>query len=151
MKQARKNLKTSSIIVLIFAGLSLINIIFELFFGELNGALNSVALPDGSPDNVVLIAQIFILAISFLLLLPQLYIGFKGLKMAKNPDNSRGHIVWGIILFVFTALGLVSPFMALVRGNGEAFANISELLSIAVDVIVLFEYVKYAKAVRRGI
>ena len=151
MEQARKNLKTSSIVVLILTALSLINILFELFFGELNKELNGAAIPEGSPENIVFITQIFILVVSLLVLLPQLYIGVKGLKIAKSPDSSRGHIVWGVILLVFTALGLFSPFVALIEGNGEAFGNASELCSIAVDVVVLFEYVKYARTVRKGV
>ena len=89
-------------------------------------------------------------SILLLLLLPQAYIGIKGLKIAKKPDPSKGHIIWGIILIVFTATGLISPFLAFIQGN-DVFANISEFCSIAVDVFVLFEYVKFAKAVRNGI
>ena len=151
MEQTRKNLKTSSIIVLALGGLSLLNILFELFFGQLNGELNNAAIPEGAPENIVLITKIFILVVSVLLLLPQAYIGIKGLRIAKKPDSSKGHIVWGIILIVFTATGLISPLLAFVQGNGNAFGNISELCSMVVDVVVLFEYVKYARAVRNGI
>ena len=148
--QSRKNLRISSIVVLALAGLSLLNIIFELFLGELNGELNNAMIPEGAPENVGLIARVFILVVSFLLLLPHVYIGIKGLKMAKTPDASRGHIIWGIILTVFTAIGLISPIVSLVQGSGSAFENVSELCSIAVDVFVLVEYVKYARAVRNG-
>ena len=151
MEKTRKNLKISSIIVLALAGLSLINIIFELFFGEFNKELNNATIPEGAPDNIILISKIFILVVSFLILLPHLYIGIKGLKIAKTPNDSKGHIVWGIILLVFTAIGLIAPLRALIKGNGSIFGNISELCSIVVDVCVLFEYVKYARAVRNGI
>lgn len=150
MQQARKNLKTASIVVLILGGLSLFNTLFELFFGTLNGELNNATLPTDAPDNILSITRIFILVVSVLLLLPQAYIGIKGLKIAKKPDPSKGHIIWGIILIVFTATGLISPFLAFIQGN-DVFANISEFCSIAVDVFVLFEYVKFAKAVRNGI
>lgn len=140
-----------SIIVLALAGLSLLNILFELFFGELNEAFKNATIPEGSPDNVVLIAQIFILVVSVLLLLPQAYIGIKGIKVAQKPVASSGHIVWGIILIVFTAIGLLSPFLALIKGEGKVFENISELCSVAVDVFILVEYVRYARAVRDGI
>ncbi|MBO5883333.1 MAG: hypothetical protein J6Q78_02880 [Clostridia bacterium] len=151
MEQSRKNLKNSSIIVLALAGLSLLNILFELFFGELSGELNNATVPEGAPGNVVLIAQIFILVVSVLMLLPQAYIGIKGLKIAKKPNSSIGHIVWGIILVVFTAAGLISPLVSFLQGNGEAFGNVSEFLSIAVDVAVLAGYVKFAMNVRKGI
>lgn len=151
MEQARKNLKTSSIIVLALAGLSLLNLIFGIFFGDLNTELNNATIPDGSPDNVILITKIFVLVVSFLMLLPQLYVGLKGLKMAKKPDSSRGHIIWGIILLVFTACGLLSPLSAFLQGDSDAFANVAEFMSIAVDVFVLFEFVKYARAVRKAV
>ena len=132
------------------AGLSLLNTVFELFFGELDAAFKSVPLPEGVTESIVLIAQIVILVIAVLVLLPQLYIGIKGLKMAKKPDSSKGHIIWGIILLVITAIGLIAPLRALIQGDGRAFANVSEFLSIAVDVMILFEYVRLARAVRKG-
>ena len=140
-----------SIVVLILAGLSLINILFALFFGELNEELQNATIPEGAPENVGQIAQIFILVVALLLLLPHLYIGIKGIKIAKKPDSSKAHIVWGVILIAFTALALVSPILGLVQGNGEVFENVSELCSIFVDVVVLAEYVKYAIAVRKKI
>ena len=140
-----------SIVVLILAGLSLINILFALFFGELNEELQNATIPEGAPENVGQIAQIFILVVALLLLLPHLYIGIKGIKIAKKPNSSVGHIVWGVILIAFTALTLVSPILGLVQGNGEVFENVSELCSIFVDVVVLAEYVKYAIAVRKKI
>ena len=151
MEQSRKNLKNSSIIVLALAALSLLNIIFGLFFGELNGELNNATIPEGAPKNVVLITQIFILVVSALMLLPHAYIGIKGLKIAKKPDASKGHIVWGIILVVVTAFTLISPLVSFFQGNGDAFGNVSEFLSIAVDVAILVGYVKFAMDVRKGI
>ena len=151
MEQNRSSLKISSMIVLAFAVLSMINLLFELFFGELNRELNNATIAEGAPDNIVLITRIVLVVLSLLMLLPQIYIGIKGLKMAKKPDSSCGHIVWGVILLVFTAVGLLTPIFALVQGNGSAFGNIAEICSIAVDVFILFEYVKYARAVRKGV
>jgi hypothetical protein len=85
------------------------------------------------------------------MLLPHAYIGIKGLKIAKKPNSSIGHIVWGIILVVLTAVGLISPLVSFLQGNGEAFANVAEFLSVAVDVAVLAGYVKFAINVRKGI
>ena len=147
MEQTRKNLKTVSVVVLALAGLSLLNLLFEIFFGELGNA----TVPEGAPENTLLITQIFVLVISVLLLLPQAYVGIKGIRIAKTPDSSKGHIIWGIILVVFTAAGLLSPFLALVRGEGVAFENIAELCSIMVDVSILVAYVSYAMAIRREI
>ena len=144
MEQTRKNLKSTSIIVLALGGLTLLNILFEVFFGEIKNA----DIPAGSPDNILLITQIFVVVLSLLMLLPQFYIGFKGLKMAKNPNASRGHIIWAIILFVFAIISMISPLIAIIKQE-SLFENISELLSMSVDVIILYEYIKYAKAVSK--
>ena len=139
-----------SVVILILTGLSLINIIFELFFGALNKEFYNVAIPAGSPENIILIAQIVVLVVSVLISLPHIYIGIKGLKMAKNPDASRGHIVWGNILIVVTAIGLIAPIFALVQNTGDMIGNIAQLCSIVADVIILIEYVKCARVVRNG-
>ena len=144
MEHARKNLKISSIVVLIFTGLSLINIVFELLLGDLNNA----ELLTGSPENILLITKILLLAVAVLLLLPQLYIGFKGLKVAKSPNHSRGHIIWARILLVLALASLISPIVAILN-QGSLMENVSSILSILVEVIVYFEYVKYAKELSR--
>ena len=113
-------------------------------------AFKSAEVTEQFTNDIILTTQIFIVVVSFLLLLPQIYIGLKGIKVANNPDYSRGHIVWGTILLVLTAIGLISPVLALFRG-GMSFANIANICSELVDVFILYEYVKYAKAVRNSI
>ena len=98
MEQTQKSLKLSSIFVLLFAGLSMVEIVAELLFGE----INSVVIPEGAPENILMITKIILLAVSLLFLLPQLYIGIKGLKIAKCPDSSKGHIIWAAILLTFS-------------------------------------------------
>ena len=146
MEQIRKNLKLSSIVVLVLAGVSILQIVCELLFGELNNA----TIPEGAPENILLITRIFLLSFALLLTSPGIYIGIKGLRIAKKPNSSKGHIVWGIILLVLASLSLISPVVDIIN-NGFKYDNISEFLSIAVEVTVFFEYVKYAIAVRKTI
>ena len=148
MFDTTKKLKGLSVIVLGLAVLSLINIGFEVFFGELHNELISAAIPEGSPENILLIAKIFVMAVSVLFTLPQIYIGIKGLRVADDPDSSIGHIFLGIIVLIFTASTLITPVVTLLQGGEEGFGNVAELCSIAVDVFILFEYVRCAIAVR---
>ena len=146
MEQIGKKLKTSSVVVLIFAGLSLLQVVCELLFGELGNA----TVPEGASDNILLITRIFLFSFALLLTLPGVYIGVKGLRVAENPDSSMGHIVWGVILLVITFLCIISPIVAFVNSGFEV-DNILDFLSIAAEVIVLFEYVQYAIAVRKTV
>lgn len=146
MEQTRKKLKLLSIVVLVFAGFSMLQVVSELLFGELSNAIIS----EGAPDNILLITRIFLFSFALLLTLPSIYMGIKGLRMAKKPNASKGHIVWGIILLVLTSFGLISPVADFVR-NGFRHDTITEFLSIAVEVTVFFEYIKYAIALRKTV
>ena len=151
MQKTRKNLKSTSIVVLALAGLSLINLVFEIFFGDLKEMLKTAPVPEGAPANIVLSTQIFVLAVAILHFLPNLYIGFKGIKLAKNPDDSKAHIIWGIIVTAFTALSLGAPISALVQGTGSTLGNVAEICSIVVDITILFEYVRLSINLRKQI
>ena len=146
MEQTRKNLKLSSIVVLVLAGFSMLQVVSELLFGELSNAI----IPEGGPDNILLITRIFLFSFALLLTSPSIYIGIKGLRIAKKPNSSKGHIVWGIILLVLASLSLISP-VADFMNNGFKYDYLSEFLSIAVEITVFFEYIKYAIALRKKI
>lgn len=140
MEKARKNLRITSIVVLIFAGLSLINIVAQLIWGDFSNA----PIPEGSSDSVLFIAKIVLFGISLLLLIPDVYIGVKGLKVAKKPGSSKGHIVWAIILFVLSIIALISPIVSLFSAESIR-ESISAILSGLVQILIYFEYIKDAK------
>ena len=58
---------------------------------------------------------------------------------AGSPDN---------ILLALAIIGLVSPLIAIFQQDA-VFENVSELLSIAIEVAFFYDYVKYAKAVAK--
>ena len=142
--ETRKHLKISSIVILIFAGSSLLQILSEILFGELNNA----AIPEGAPGNVLLITKIFMLCVSVLLLLPSIYVGVKGLKMAKKPDGSKGHIVWATIIFVIAVLSLIDPVLGFINNEGTT-ETIGALFSVLLEIVIYLDYIKYAKAVAK--
>ena len=139
MEQSRKNLKISSILILIFGAISFINVVVQLCFGEINRA----ELPEGTTDNILLIAKIIILVLSFVILLPQFYVGLKGLKIAKNPTSSKRHIRWAIVLLVLSVIGVVDGVVGMINGSD----TISSLLDCALESIIYYEYIKYARLV----
>jgi hypothetical protein len=144
MKQARKRLKLSSIAVLCFVVLDLFMIAIELLFGELNNA----TIPEGAPENILLITKIILLVISLLLLLPQIYIGVKGLQIAKNPYPAKGHIVWAIIIMIFFALFFVESVWNIINLN-NVYDNVTTSFDILLQAVIYFDYIKYAITVLR--
>ena len=146
MEQSRKYLKLSSIAVLALALFSMLQLVSELLFGDINQA----AIPEGAPDNILLITRIILFAVAFLLMLPNIYIGIKGMRIAKKPNASKAHIVWAIILLAFACLNIIEPVVTCVS-DGMKYENISAVLSIAVEITVFFEYIKYAMDVRKNV
>ena len=146
MEQSRKYLKLSSIAVLALALFSMLQLVSELLFGDINQA----AIPEGAPDNILLITRIILFAVAFLLMLPNIYIGIKGMRIAKKPNASKAHIVWAIILLAFACLNIIEPVVTCVS-DGMKSENISAVLSIAVEITVFFEYIKYAMDVRKNV
>ena len=142
METPRKRLKTVSIFVLLYTICTLIELAVQAFFGE----LSKVPIPAGSPENILLITQIILVSVAFLLLLPAFYVGIKGLKMAENPDSSRAHIVWAVIILIFAIIDLAGVIINIVSA-GSVVPFISDLGCITLNVILYIEYIKYAKEV----
>ena len=145
MTNARKNLKLMSIVILALAAFTLIRVCLDIFSMDL-GLEN---LPDGSTAGAVLAAQLAICVISFVLLLPQIYVGVKGMKMAKTPNRSKGHITWATILAVLSVISIASPVMGMIQ-TGDIAGNIAELIDVVTDAAIYIAYVGYAKQVLKA-
>lgn len=141
MEQSIKRLKISSIVVLAFT----LGTIFNLIAGLID--LNNSTIPDGAPDNILTITKTILVVFSGILLVPQIYIGIKGLKVASNHDSSKLHIIVAAVVFGFTLLSLVSPAIALIEGSSSE--SLGTLFGIAIEASVYFDYIMAAKAVAK--
>jgi hypothetical protein len=145
MEKSRKNLKIAAIVILGFAAFTLVSLAFELIWGDINSAV----IPADAPENILQITKIFLASFTVLLLIPSFYVGIKGLCVAKKPNKSKSHIVWAIVVLVFTVVGLISPVVEIFN-HVEVKENISMLLSVSVDILVYCEFIKYASDVRKA-
>ena len=143
MENYRKHLRDMSIIVLFFSLITCVINILDIF---LKG-FNMDNLPEGATEGLVLVAKIVMGVLSIVFLLPELYIGVKGIKIAKNPDSSKAHIVWAIILAVFAGFHMISCISGLTDG-GNFVDGLINLLGAALDVAIYVLYVICAKKVR---
>ena len=142
---ARKNLKWLSTVVLALAALTFIRVIWEAFFID----FKMETLPEGTTAGMVLAAQIVLCVVSLVLLLPQIYVGVKGLKIAEKPNQSKAHIVWATILAVLSVIGIASPISNMMQA-GNMVANVVELIDLATDAAIYIAYVVYAKRVLKA-
>lgn len=150
MEKTRKNLRDISIFVLVIAGLALIRLSIQTIFGNIFTVKTLPEIPEGMTEElaktVMLVTQIAAWAISLVAILPQLFIGLRGLKNAKGPMDVHGHITWAKVMFVFSIIGTVSSFFTLFSSK-DLFNDILSLLITAVDIFVFFLFIKYANQI----
>jgi uncharacterized membrane protein len=140
MEKNKKNLKILSILILALAVYSLIRIVLSVFLID----LNPEDLTDGASATHLLIGQIFVCVVSVILLIPQIFVGIKGIKVSNNPDSSKAHIVWAVILTVLSVIGILSPASELIKGVA-VLDNLLAVADMALDAIIYIEYINYAK------
>lgn len=140
MEKNKKNLKILSILILALAVYSLIRIVLSVFLID----LNPEDLTDGASATHLLIGQIFVCVVSVILLIPQIFVGIKGIKVSNNPDSSKAHIVWAVILTVLSVIGILSPASGLIKGVA-VLDNLLAVADMALDAIIYIEYINYAK------
>lgn len=148
MEKSGKNLKNMSIAVLVLAGISLVRLIVTFIVTQLH--IEEYLLVEATEDvteEEFKIGLIVILVLGLICLIPQIYVGFKGLKMAKNPDSSKAHIVWAIILLVLSIIAIISPVLDIIDGKNIT-DNVIAACDAWIDIIVFIWFIKYAKEVR---
>ena len=145
MSISRNHLKEASFLVLLFTAFSFIRMIIQVFVG-----FEADPTQVGVSHEIIVVTMIVMFAVGLILLLPQLYVGVKGMKIAKNPTSSKGHIVWAVILLVFSAFGIIATVSSIVE-QVNVVDNVITLVNHALDVIVYCMYIKYANRVLKGI
>ena len=142
MIKERKTLKEYSIVIVVFAALSFVRIIIDaITHGFGSQALNV----EGVPENVAQIVAIIIFVMALLLLLPDVYVGVKGMKESNNPTGPRAHIVWALILAILSLVGTVSSLWDMIKESD--FDKLLLVLDLAVDVVLFFAYYLVAKKI----
>ena len=141
MENTRKELKLTSIVILVFAALSLVSVITSIIFGDFSSLADT-------PDGVLLASKIIVVVIAALILLPQVYVGVKGIKIAKAPVSTKAHIVWAAILLVISVISVIM-FVADLFKAGNTAQEVGDLCNAVVEGVLFFEYIRLAKAIAK--
>ena len=141
-EQTKKNLRIISLCLVIFSIVSLALAAMDLITFWMDRDNYS-----GTSDGVVLASIGIVGVMSLLMVAVQIYIGLKGMKVAKEPDSSKGHITWATVLLVLSIIALVSPVMEMIQTKAIV-ANVVTIIDCLVDVHLYYYFIKWAKEVR---
>ena len=143
MEKERKMLKEMSILVLILVGLSLVRMVVDVILNGFDWSqIEGLSL---EASKVVIIVT---WVCGLLFLLPEIFVGYKGIKVAKNPDDSKSHIVLAKIIFVCVILSLVNIILELTKSTNIAI-NIITIVDVVLDAVVFYLYIRYASKIRK--
>lgn len=144
MVNLRKNLKIISILILVLVVFSLARMIVDVCkngFGDIG------ELPKGVSPEVGEVLVVIVWAIGVLFLLPQVYIGIKGIKLATNPSSvtGRAHLVWAAVMTILSGLSVISCISKISQGyTSEKFWSLFDVL---LNVLVFCTYYYCARKI----
>lgn len=143
MEKNKKELKTLSYAILFLVALSLIRLIVDIC---VNG-LPKVNV-EGVSAEVANVMTIVAVVLSFVLLLPQVYVGVKGVKIANGGKSSKWHIIIAAILGICALTAVVSNCVSMVKTFN--FDTVLAVVDSALDVAIFAWYIITARKIAKG-
>jgi hypothetical protein len=143
MEKNKKELKTLSYAILFLVALSLIRLIVDIC---VNG-LPKVNV-EGVSAEVANVMTIVAVVLSFVLLLPQVYVGVKGVKIANGGKGDKWHIVIAVILGICALTAVVSNCISMVKTFN--FDTVLAVVDSALDVAIFVWYIITARKIAKG-
>ena len=146
MEKLRKNLKLTSFCILLVTTFRLITSFLTFFNGGLE--VTPEMIPAGSTREIVYISLLIAWIIGLIFFLPSYYVGFKGLKVAKNPESSgKAHIIWAMIMLIFSVISVLSSVGQL-SSVKDLTMSILDLSEVVLCAMLYFLYYLEAKKIR---
>jgi hypothetical protein len=103
---------------------------------------------EGMTKEMANVVVIISFVLSLVALLPQIYVGVKGIKIANGAPSGKAHIVWAIILAVFAAIAVISAISNLTKVLN--FDAVLTALDPAIDVVIYVFYYIYARKIAKA-
>ena len=135
MEKNRRDLKSFSMLVLLLVAL---DAILKIVTVCLKGLPEVEQIPEGMSADTVKIASAILFVLGFVVFLPQIYVGLKGMKIADGAKCTKAFIVWTVILLVIAAIATFSALSEMFKTFN--FDNVLNFVSPALDVII-FAYI----------
>lgn len=145
----RKKLHDYSLALIFLAVLDLFVYFANLATGVINGTIND-ALKTIEPNMVdaVKIVLLVVAVLMAILTLSEAFIGFKGLKVAREPNSDKGYITASKVLLVLCVIAFASQIVSLFGGNTDIVSEVFNIISVALDIVIFAIFIKVANSVR---
>ena len=145
----RKNLHDYSMLLIFLAAIDVFNfvatVVSSIIDGSFSDALVSV---ESDMVNAVKIALIIVAALMVIMTLAEAFIGFKGLKISREPNADKGYITMAKVFLVISIIASISFFVTFFDGKTPIIDTALNFVAVVLDVAIYIIFIKTAKSVR---
>lgn len=147
--EQRKKLHDYSLILIFLALLDVFTFVATGIASFLDGTMqNALATVEPSilvPVKIVLGVLAVIMALATF---GEAFIGFKGLKVSREPNADKGYITAAKFFLVLSAIASVSAFASFFDNKADLVDTILNFCNVVLDVVLYVLFIKCATAVR---
>lgn len=148
MEKTKRDLWITSVVILV---LTLIVVVNAIIGAASTGFTFNAAPVDGLSKEIVQIILIITWAIGLIVLIPQIYVGYTGMKIAKDQADPRkkGHLIWAIILAIFSLISVITSISNIANSKNLA-SDIINLVDAILSVLLFGGYVFFVRKLSRA-
>ena len=147
MDKNRKRLQIASLIILVITLFILVRNIVDV---SIHG-FAATTIPEDLKDigitlEALTVVNIIIFVISLLILIPDAYVGIKGLQIVKTKTEKKSHITLAKLFVVLYGITVISTCMSFASTTNLPLTIVSLIIELITTLAFLF-YAIYAKKV----
>lgn len=148
MGKTKRDLWITSVVILV---LTLIVVINAIIGAVSTGFTFNAAPVDGLSKEIVQMISIIVWAISLIILIPQIYVGYTGMKIAKDQADpcKKGHLIWAIILAIFSLISVITSISNIANSKNLA-SDIINLVDAILSVLLFGGYVFFVRKLSKA-
>ena len=145
METQKRNLKSASFLILFLTLLAVVRLVLNV----IQSGFEVTEVPAGMTPEVAKIVMIFGFVVAIVLLIPRLYVGVKGIKVANEPSDAKAHIIWAVLFLIVGIWSMTTDISAIIKAK-DLVMDILTLVSSACEVFAYALFVYCAVKIRKG-
>ena len=147
----RKNLHGYGLVLIILGILHFFKYVSTIISSVIHGDM-AKAFAEQNAGLAVKIVTGVVFAILAFIVLADVIIGIKALKVSKNPTADKGHIVAAKVFFVLSVIAAVAALISIFGATKDSIDDcILNLSSSTLDACVYVIFIQAATAVRKDV
>ena len=110
-----------------------------------NGLPKAENIPTGMTKEMAEAVIVVTFILTFVVFIPQIYVGIKGIKIANGAESGKAHMIWAIILAIFACISVITAISNISKGVDAD--RVFDIIYPAVDLFIFVCYFIYARKV----